>query len=72
MNAIIASIYEHPEEWSVSHYHFCHKDGVSIWCANGFFFFQVETGGSFNLWQRIRAYIAYRWWVANAPLEAIS
>lgn len=69
MNALIQSIYDTPEDWRCDKYHFRYKDGRSFWIANGFLFLRSEGFGSLNLWQRIKAYVAYRWWIANAPLE---
>ena len=64
------SIRKNPEEWTVSHYHFRHKDGVVIWIANGFPFFNLESG-NFGIIDRIKTYIAYRWWLNNAPLDVL-
>lgn len=72
MNALIQSIYDNPEDWSVDKHRFRHKDGAAIWVANGLFGFQVETGGEFGVRQQIRAYRAYRWWLENAPLGKLS
>ena len=68
---ISKSIRDNPEERTVCHHYFRHKDGVVIWIANGFFFFHLETGGSFGIIDWIRTYMAYRWWLNNAPLEVL-
>lgn len=69
---IIDSIYSEPEKWKAGPHHFTSTDGVSIWSANGLFFFQLETGGSFNLIQKCRAYRAYRWWLTEAPIKQMT
>lgn len=68
---ISESIRNNPEEWTIDRYHFRHKDGVVIWIANGFNHFQLESGGDFTRAERRKVYKAYRWWMANAPMEIL-
>lgn len=66
---LIESIYKDPGSWTPGEHRFTHKNGASLWIANGLFFCQ-PVGGGFTLWNKWRAWRAYRWWKANAPVEA--
>lgn len=72
MESIIYSIKNQPEQWTVDKYYFENKkQGVSIWIANGILFCSLESGGSFNLSQKIKVWFAYRWWIDNAPINCL-
>lgn len=68
---IAKSIKENPEEWTLSEHYLRHVGGVTIWIANGYFFFNLSSGGSFNFIQKYQTYRAYRWWLDNAPMESL-
>ena len=73
MNELIQSIYDNPQDWSQKcEYHFFHKSGTSFWVANSYYGFKCENRGEFNWLQKRAAYKAYRWWLANAPIEAFN
>ena len=71
MEELIQSIYNNPEDWTAREYAFTHKSGFEFWVANGFFFMSpYGSGGRLNFLQQIRAWRAYKWWCANAPISA--
>ena len=67
---MIESIYNEPEKWRVSEYTMRHESGAELWINNGPFFCTPHPGGTFSMLNRFRAWIAYRWWCKNAPVEA--
>lgn len=67
---LIESIYNEPQEWRLTEHTFNHSGGAKLWVANGFFFIAPYPGGSFNLFDKFRAWTAFRWWQRNAPVQA--
>ena len=72
MDELIRSIYDTPGDWTCGEFIFKHRSGVKIWHGNGLLTFQITNTGRFNLFQRVRAYVAFRWWLKHAPIENIS
>lgn len=68
---IIESIYAEPERWRLeSEYRFRHESGAALWIANGVWFLSPDPGGSFDFITKVRAWLAFKWWQRNAPVEA--
>ena len=67
---LIESIYNEPEKWRLTSHYMLHEGGARLWTANGLLFCQPE-GGSFGILDKIRAFVAFRWWCKNAPVEAL-
>ena len=66
---IVESIYNEPEKWRVSQYRFAHKNGADVWIANGVSFVRIN-GAPCGLLLKIKIWIAFKWWMNNAPIEA--
>ena len=69
---IIESIYNEPENWHSTESFLEHKNGAKLWTANGPWFCEPYPGGGFNIFNRFKAWRAFRWWVINAPIESFA
>jgi hypothetical protein len=52
---LVNNMYNHPEEWDALNdkYHLTnHKKDISIWVANGYWFYKIDGYNSFNLVER--------------------
>ena len=67
--SIIESIYKEPEAWKLNQYTFDHKNGLSIWVSNGFFFYDLYPKGCWSLWMKFKFSRALSWWVKNIKVE---
>jgi hypothetical protein len=58
VDTIISSIKTEPEKWKIDRYRMVHNNGVSIWIANGIFFYSIEgLPQVFSFWDKIKLHI---------------
>ncbi len=70
MEELIKSIYENPEDWELGKHTFKHKNGFLLWVANGVFFVGPHESKMYITFiQKIRIWLAYKWWCKHAPID---
>jgi len=68
---LIESIYEEPEKWRAHQHHMTHESGAMLWTSNGASFCQPYPSGGYGFFMKLKAWKAFKWWVANAPVESL-
>ena len=72
MEELIQSIYDNPENWTISRHTFNHKGGFKLWIPNGLMCCRpYESGMNMSYSQKWRIWIAYKWWCSSAPLASV-
>lgn len=66
VDKLIERMQSTPHEFSYDGYHLIHiKSGISIWAANGFWFYTAKPPNSytFNYWHKFRFGFAFKKWL---------
>ena len=71
MHSIAKDIRDNPKDWNQSAHCFS-KGSLQLWVCNGFLCFNLYESGKLNFKDKVSCYLAYRWWVKNAPIETFT
>lgn len=73
MEELIDSVYNNPEDWTISRFEFQHKpSGFTVWTNLGFLGCNVTSSSlRMNYSQKWRIWKAFKWWCSNAPITAV-
>lgn len=68
---VIESIRNEPEKWTQTEHTFNHENGAQVWTSNlPIFDTNMYPSISMPFYQKIKLWMAVRWWSKNAPIEA--
>ena len=70
MEELIKSIYEKPQFWTIGEHCFVYNNSTSFWVCGGLVSLRPYNHAiNMTFADKVRFWIAFRWWCKNAPLE---